>query len=182
MDSEKRANLQSQAMKAANDENSSGARDRAEVVRSSDLLSEAETNILKNATVLVAEDNAINQIAAEGMLEDLGVRVFCAPDGARAVEAVLAGGVDLVLMDCQMPVMDGFEATRAIRESERGSGRRLPIVAMTAAAARGDRERCVAAGMDDHLSKPIQPDELRRVILERLGARPRTGTDPSTAG
>ena len=104
--------------------------------------------------VLLAEDNATNQKVAMLMLSALGCQVEVAPSGRHAVEAWRAGSFDLILMDCQMPEMDGFEATRTIRDAER-DGARTPIVAVTANAMEGDRERCLAAGMDDYVTKPL---------------------------
>ncbi|MCB9915046.1 MAG: response regulator [Planctomycetes bacterium] len=118
--------------------------------------------------VLLVEDNAINQRVAKRLLEKLGLEVRVASDGAEAVEAVLAERPDVVVMDCQMPVLDGFEATRALRKHE--ELRDLPIVALTANALAGDDERCYAAGMDDYLTKPIQPERLQEVLAKWLAA------------
>jgi len=114
--------------------------------------------------VLVVEDNAVNQKVAQGMLERMGCRVDVAGDGRAALELLGSIPYDLVLMDVQMPVMDGLEATRELRRREHGSERHLPIVAMTAHAMQSDRERCLAAGMDDYVSKPIRRRELLRVL------------------
>jgi signal transduction histidine kinase/ActR/RegA family two-component response regulator len=111
--------------------------------------------------VLVAEDNPVNQMVIRAMLQKLGIEATLVADGRQAVDAVAATPFDLVLMDCQMPVMDGFEATRIIRD---GSESRPVIVAVTANAMAGDAERCRAAGMDDYISKPISVRELRRVL------------------
>ena len=118
--------------------------------------------------VLVAEDNRVNQLLAVRFLEKLGYRADVAGNGAEAVSACRKVRYDVVLMDCQMPEMDGFEATRRIREGEAvASGLQpVPIVALTANAMSGDRERCLAAGMDDYLSKPFQLDALN-ATLER---------------
>ena len=130
-----------------------------------------------NATVLVAEDNEVNQEVATAMLEGLGCRVRVVRNGRLAVDVLERERFDLVLMDCQMPEMDGFEATGKIREHERrllsdpraGSRRaRIPIVALTAHAMQGDRERCLMAGMDDHVTKPFSRDELAAVIARWL--------------
>jgi signal transduction histidine kinase/CheY-like chemotaxis protein len=104
--------------------------------------------------VLVVEDNEGNQAVARLMLEKLGCQVHIAGDGHEGVKAVAGGGYDIVYMDCHMPVMDGLEATRAIRNAE-GTGRRIPIVAMTANAMQGEKEKCLAAGMDDYITKPV---------------------------
>jgi signal transduction histidine kinase/ActR/RegA family two-component response regulator len=124
---------------------------------------------LRGLRVLLVEDNPVNQKVAGRMLERLGCTVELAEDGRAAVERLRGARVDLVFMDCQMPVMDGFEATRAIRRAESGQGRRVPIVAMTAHAMASDREACLAAGMDDYLAKPIRADLLRET-LERWAA------------
>ena len=119
--------------------------------------------------VLLAEDNAINQKLAVRLLEKCGHSVEVASDGVEAVEAVKAGEFDLVLMDVQMPNMDGLEAALAIRTLERGMGKHIPIVAMTAHAMKGDEERCLAAGMDGYISKPIQPHRMMEVIEQATG-------------
>ena len=125
--------------------------------------------------MLLAEDNYINQELTVTLLEDAGHQVSLATNGREAAEAAARGAFDVVLMDVQMPEMDGFEATVAIRAAERATGRHLPIVAMTAWAMKGDRERCLAAGMDGYVAKPIQPDELFRAI-ERLLPVAESGT------
>jgi signal transduction histidine kinase/CheY-like chemotaxis protein len=113
--------------------------------------------------ILVAEDNSVNQRVAEAMLRKLGHAVSVVPTGASALDAWRSSAFDLILMDCQMPEMDGYQATREIRRLESWS-RRTPIVAMTAHAMRGDRDRCLEAGMDDYLSKPVRPEDLRSVL------------------
>lgn len=116
--------------------------------------------------VLLAEDNTVNQTVCRAMLERLGASVQVANDGMEALQAFEAGGIDLILMDCQMPRMDGYQATGAIREREKsaGTGRRVTIVALTAHAMQGDREKCLAAGMDDYLSKPFKQPELAAIL------------------
>ncbi|NUM56103.1 MAG: response regulator [Candidatus Hydrogenedentes bacterium] len=113
--------------------------------------------------VLLAEDNAVNQKVALLMLERLGCSVDVAGNGKEAVSMVQRNAYDLVFMDCQMPEMDGYEATGEIRRAQAES-ERIPIVAMTANAMQGDRERCIESGMDDYISKPINPDAIRAVL------------------
>jgi two-component system, sensor histidine kinase and response regulator len=110
--------------------------------------------------VLLAEDNAINQQVAVRMLAKHGCEVEIAPDGGRAAELATSKSFDLIFMDCQMPILDGFEATEKIR----AAGLDVPIVAMTANAMKGDEARCLAAGMDDYLSKPVSPDALTELF------------------
>jgi signal transduction histidine kinase/ActR/RegA family two-component response regulator len=114
--------------------------------------------------VLLAEDNIINQKVATRMLERLGYDVIVAGDGRQALDLLENEAIDVVLMDVQMPELDGFEATRLIREREAAAGGHVPIVAMTAHAMAGDKERCLQAGMDGYVSKPVQKDELLAAI------------------
>jgi PAS domain S-box-containing protein len=118
--------------------------------------------------VLVAEDNPVNRTLALQQLKKLGYRAHAVTDGREAIDALAHRTYDLILMDCQMPELDGFEATREIRRSEASRGRHVPIVAMTANALDGDREACLAAGMDDFLAKPVELAALRDVV-ERFG-------------
>jgi PAS domain S-box-containing protein len=120
------------------------------------------------ARILLAEDNAVNQTLAVRLLEKRGYVVSVVGDGQAAVTALEKDSFDLVLMDIQMPGMDGFGATRAIREKEKSSGGHIPIVAMTAHALKGDQERCIAAGMDGYVSKPIRTSELFSAIESLL--------------
>ncbi len=131
--------------------------------------------------VLLAEDNEVNAMVAQATLERLGLKVDTVENGERAVAFMKDHEPDLVLMDCQMPLVDGFEATRQIRELENRLHRvRVPVVALTANALEGDRERCLSAGMDDHLSKPFKDEDLEQVLRRYLpGARP--APNPSEA-
>jgi CheY-like chemotaxis protein/anti-sigma regulatory factor (Ser/Thr protein kinase) len=117
---------------------------------------------LKGQRILLVEDNPVNQRVAQHLLQKLAADVTLANNGADALQRLTESPYDAVLMDCQMPVMDGFTATRRIRESERqrDDGKRLPIIALTANVMSEDRENCIAAGMDAHLSKPIEPAQL----------------------
>jgi len=114
--------------------------------------------------ILLAEDNAVNQRLAIRLLEKKGHAVLVAENGRQALDLLGREPVDLVLMDIQMPVMDGFEATALIRQGERGTSRHLPILALTAHAMKGDQERCLEAGMDGYISKPIHAQDLHRAI------------------
>jgi PAS domain S-box-containing protein len=166
----------------------------------------SEAQARRCARVLVAEDNVVNQKVAVKMLERLGCRVDIAANGREAVEAVTRVPYTLVFMDCQMPEMDGFEATRLIREREAATGgcpedaglngaapssapRRVPIIAMTANAMQGDREACLAAGMDDYVPKPVRRDDLAAVLArwqagraDSSGARPVPPSEESGEG
>jgi signal transduction histidine kinase/DNA-binding response OmpR family regulator len=129
--------------------------------------------------ILVVEDNPINLEVAVGMLESLGCSTETADNGRMAIEAMNGGSFDAVLMDCQMPVMDGLTATAEIRRREVSTGKpRVPIIAVTANAMEGDRERCLAAGMDDFLSKPFTQQQLALLLKRWLAARPMTDQAP----
>jgi CheY-like chemotaxis protein len=116
----------------------------------------------------VVEDNAVNCLVVQAMLERLGMVVTLVNDGAQAVAAVEAHDVEVVLMDCQMPVMDGYEATRLIRSSGHRRAQ-VPIIALTAHAFAEDRQRCDAAGMNDYLPKPVTGHALASVLKRHLG-------------
>jgi CheY-like chemotaxis protein len=118
--------------------------------------------------ILLAEDGIVNQRVAVGLLERRGHAVVIANNGREALEALEKQLFDLVLMDVHMPEMDGYEATAAIRQSEQQSGEHMPIIAMTANAMKGDRERCLEAGMDGYLAKPVKPGQLFAVIDEMI--------------
>ena len=120
------------------------------------------------AKILLAEDNLVNQKIALRLLEKAGLKADLAKNGREAVEAVRKSTYDLILMDCQMPEMDGFEATTAIRKLEEATPQHIPIVALTANAMTGDRERCLDCGMDDYVSKPFDVKTLQRLITQWL--------------
>jgi CheY-like chemotaxis protein len=126
--------------------------------------------------VLLAEDNAVNRKVAVRMLERFGCNVDVAANGQEAVEACQGKTYALILMDCQMPDLDGLAATRMIREME--NAKRTPIIALTAHALPGDRERCIEAGMDDHVPKPIKSEDLARALARWLPARCVEGSSP----
>ena len=132
----------------------------------------------RGASVLLVEDNAINRKLATALLEGQSVRVTVAENGAEAVAATEAERHDLVLMDIQMPVMDGLTAIREIRAREGEAGWRIPIVALTAHALVGDRDRCLAAGADDYLAKPVDAVRLRAMVEKWI---PPTGSDPASS-
>jgi signal transduction histidine kinase/CheY-like chemotaxis protein len=129
-------------------------------------------------SVLLAEDNDVNQILAKTMLGKLGMQVHVASNGRQAVSLAESGRFDLILMDCQMPEMDGFEATAIIRSKAGSGGKKVPIIAMTANALKGDHDRCIAAGMDDYLSKPYTLGELRAVLTRWLPPADQAGVQP----
>ena len=124
--------------------------------------------------ILLAEDNPVNQRLASRLLEKRGHSVMVAENGLEALAALEKESFDLVLMDMQMPVMDGFEATAAIRKKEETRGNHLPVVALTAHAMKGDREKCLAGGMDGYLAKPIRPQELDEILQGYLPRREET--------
>jgi signal transduction histidine kinase/DNA-binding response OmpR family regulator len=157
----------------------------------------ASEQVCSNAQVLLAEDNPVNQEVARSMLEQLGCRVDAVTNGQEVLDALAHKAYDLIFMDCQMPVLDGFAATQAIREREartptalspdaQGNSSRtssaphLPIVALTANAMEGDRRQCLAAGMDDYLSKPFTQEQLSMVLARWLSQRPATGGKETT--
>jgi CheY-like chemotaxis protein len=125
---------------------------------------------LSGPRVLLAEDSAVNAEIARAVLKTAGCRVTSAVNGRLAVDAWRSQPFDLVLMDCQMPELDGFDATREIRALEAAGGAHVPIIALTANAMEGDRERCIAAGMDDYLSKPFKRAALHAVLARWVPA------------
>ncbi len=121
----------------------------------------------KTARILVADDHYVNQQLAGMLVERLGHRADVVANGQEAIEALSRIAYDAILMDCHMPELDGYEATRAIRQAE-GPTRHTPIIAMTANAMTGDREPCLAGGMDEYLSKPLRPDEFAAILAKWL--------------
>jgi CheY-like chemotaxis protein len=113
--------------------------------------------------VLLVDDSAVNQKVSIAMLSQMGCRVAVVSSGREALEALSQTAYDLVLMDCQMPEMDGYQTTLEIRRRE-GAGRHTPVVALTANAMPGDRDRCLMAGMDDYIAKPVRPEVLQTVL------------------
>jgi two-component system CheB/CheR fusion protein len=131
---------------------------------------ERRTGVTRPLQVLLAEDNPLNQLLATRLLQKLGHAVVTASNGREALDRLDALTPDVILMDVQMPEMDGFEAAAAIRAREAGSGRRTPIVALTAHALQGYREECIQAGMDEYLTKPIKIDDLARMLASVVPA------------
>lgn len=129
---------------------------------------EVDISALEKVRILLAEDNPVNQKVAQGILKKIGYNSTIAHNGLEVVEAYQNEHWDLILMDCQMPEMDGFKATEEIRRLEKAGGYHIPIIALTANAMQGDEQKCIRAGMDDYLAKPIQKDQLSRIITYHL--------------
>lgn len=124
----------------------------------------------RNLSALVVEDNPVNQKVLQGMLTRLNCQTVCANHGEQALEIYSSAEqpFDLIFMDCQMPIMDGFEATQNIRQAEKNNGSYVPIIAVTANAMSGDKDKCLAAGMDDYLVKPVKPTQLKEAIEKNM--------------
>src|SRR5207253_2599240 len=134
------------------------------------------------ARVLLVEDNPVNLEVAVGILESCGCQVETATNGVEALDRYADREYSLIFMDCQLPGMDGFEATAAIRKQETDPNRRVPIVALTASAIEGDREQCLAAGMDDYLPKPFTTEQMRSVLATWLKVPQRDPADRDRSG
>jgi two-component system sensor histidine kinase/response regulator len=158
----RRAELRASIVKALKDQ--PGSEHKNELASLASQVSPSEAPEASRSRILLVEDNVVNQRVAARILEKGGHSVIIAGNGREAVAALERETVDLVLMDVQMPEMDGFEATRIIREDEIGKNRHIPIIAMTAHAMAGDQDRCIAAGMDGYISKPIRPGDLLNLI------------------
>lgn len=125
----------------------------------------------KEFTVLLAEDNRMNRVLAQNILEDIGAHVVCADNGKHALDAVRSGDdIDIILMDCNMPEMDGYAATKEIRKFYASKQKHTPIIALTANMMKGDKEKCLEAGMDDFMAKPIRKFDIDNTIKNWLGS------------
>jgi CheY-like chemotaxis protein len=142
--------------------------ERGTIAKKPSRIVEVNTQAFEKVRILLAEDNVVNQKVAQGILKKIGYNITIAKNGREVVSAYQKDYWDLILMDCQMPEMDGFEATEAIRKMEKDSGYHIPIIALTANAMQGDEQKCIRAGMDDYLAKPIQKEQLSRVIAYHL--------------
>ena len=129
--------------------------------------------------ILLADDNKVNQMVAVRMVEKLGYEVDVVSNGREALDAIHHTPYAVILMDCQMPDMDGYEATRAIRRGEDNLSSSLPIIALTSNAMEGDREKCLACGMNDYLTKPLQRAELAMILQRWIPSTSRPATSPS---
>ncbi len=132
-----------------------------------------DQTVVRDLQILLAEDNLVNQKLAIGLLESLGHHVTVAANGQAALDLLEDSSYDLVLMDVQMPILDGLAATRKLREREQATGTHVPVIAMTAHAMKGDRENCLAAGMDDYLSKPIRLRDVKQKLAQLFPKFPR---------
>lgn len=137
---------------------------------------------VKDAHILLAEDSRVNQAFAQEILEQMGCKVTVVPNGQDALTAIEAGNFNLILMDCQMPVMDGFQATRSIRmQTNNPAMAAVPIIALTANAMDGDRERCLEAGMNDYISKPVRSRELKEKVHHWIQKNNKTENESASA-
>jgi len=132
---------------------------------------EVSPDMRRNVRVLLAEDNFLNAKLTLSQLEKLGYKADSVPNGKEAVDAVAKNDYQIILMDCQMPVLDGYQATIEIRRLDRDRGAKRRIIAMTANALEGDREKCLAAGMDDYLAKPTKGDELETALARYFSSK-----------
>ena len=132
---------------------------------------EVAPEMRRKVRVLLAEDNFLNAKLTMSQLQKLGYQADSVPNGKEAIEAVAKNDYQIILMDCQMPVLDGYQATIEIRRLDRQRGAKRRIIAMTANALEGDREKCLAAGMDDYLSKPTKHDELETALARYFAAK-----------
>ena len=130
--------------------------------------------------MLIAEDSLVNQVVAVRALERCGVRTDVVSDGLQALEALEANRYDAVLMDCQMPNLDGYQATMELRRREQDGRRRTPVIAMTAHAMMGDREKCLEAGMDDYIAKPMRAAGLAEVLQRWIPSFADGGAEPAS--
>ncbi len=143
------------------------------------MLAREFTSRSREVHILLAEDNRVNQAVASRLLANLGYTLVIANNGHEAIDLLKQQTFDLVLMDVQMPDMDGISATKRIREYEKSIHGHIPIIAMTAHVMKEDRMRCLAAGMDGYVTKPINSDEVEAAILTALDEAPETGKDTS---
>ncbi|MEI7848145.1 MAG: response regulator [Chloroflexota bacterium] len=147
--------------------------DKSQAIRpQAQLISHEAMEKLEGGRILLVEDNQINQLVARDLMESMGLQVFIADNGEQAVEMVKIGHYDVVLMDIQMPGMDGYEATALIRQDQRADADRLPIIAMTAHALESDRQKTLDAGLDDYISKPVDVTKLANVLVRWVHAGP----------
>jgi CheY-like chemotaxis protein len=161
----RRAELRDALMKALQTETADSGHTSAPALQPPEMHAEGTVP----SCILLVEDNVVNQRVARRILERAGHKVILASNGKEALAILRRDRFDVVLMDGHMPELDGFETTKAIRSGEAGEDRQVPIIAMTALAMTGDRERCLAAGMDDYISKPVSAGELLRLV--RLKSR-----------
>ena len=135
-------------------------------------------SVLFNARILVVEDNATNQFVAQCMLKEFGIRADITANGEEAIKALATLSYDLVFMDCQMPVLDGYDTTKRIRDTHSNVlDHNIPIIAMTANVLQGDKEKCFRAGMNDFIPKPVKSDRVLQILQQWLPKSDKTGTE-----